>query len=557
MPLQRWNGIGSPRRRLREVLCCLCLAAITSALSGCSGFQSYREYVGTCKQYVDKGFKVGPDYCKPAAPVADAWIDEYDDRVRTELPNYADWWSVFNDPVLDRLMEETYQQNLDLKSAGLRVLQARYIRSIAAGGLFPQSQQAFGSYTRNTNTKNNPAAPLPRTNQLWATGFDAFWELDIWGKFRRNIESADATLDASIENYDAILISLLAETASTYVDLRTAQERLRYAESNVEIQKGSLKFADIRLKAGAVTRLDVTQATNVVANTQQLIPLYQNQIRTANNALCVLLGIPPRDLTAELGEGPIPTPPADVVVGIPANLLRRRPDIRAAERNVAAQSAAIGVATADLLPHFSITGSISLAAERFDNLFDSTSTAATISPGFSWDILNYGRLINNVRLQDAAFQELAVNYQQTVLQANAEAENAINAFLTSQERLRRLGEAVDASSESVDISVTQYRRGATDYNRVFNLQTTLVTDQDTLAATQGQLANSLIAAYKAIGGGWEIRYGIRRGAVNMGEVLEAADAPQSVDVGTLPSPPQESNQELPEDMLPPVPTDEP
>ena len=401
--LRQVSGSRTGRLRLRTLAALL----ILSFVSGCTGLGSWRDHVGSCRDYVRNGFKVGPEYCKPAAPVGENWIDEYDNRVRTELPNYADWWTVFNDPVLDALMEQTYRQNLDLRAAGLRVLQARYIRGIAVGGFFPQQQQAFGSYTRTQNSQNVSGGALPLNTNTWATGAGLFWEIDFWGKFRRNIESADASLDASVEDYDAILISLLAETASTYVDLRTAQQRLEYAKSNVEIQEGGLKLADIRLKARSVSKLDVTQAENIVANTEQLIPLYENQIRVANNALCVLLGIPPRDLTAELGVGPIPVPPADVVVGIPANLLRRRPDVRAAERQVAAQSAAIGVATADLLPHFSITGSISLQADSFEKLFESASLAGLISPGFSWDILNYGRLLNNVRLQDAAFQENA------------------------------------------------------------------------------------------------------------------------------------------------------
>jgi NodT family efflux transporter outer membrane factor (OMF) lipoprotein len=515
-------------------------------LSGCASLRSGKDYIGSCKNYVDNGFKVGPEYCKPAAPVADSWIDQYDERVRRELPNYADWWSVFNDPVLDRLMEDTYRQNLDLNAAGLRVLQARYQRAIAAGGFFPQSQQAFGSYTRSQNSQNIAGGALPLNTNTWATGFDLFWELDFWGKFRRNIEAADASLDATVEDYDAVLISLLAETASTYVDLRVAQQRLRYAKANVAIQQGGLKLASDRYQATTTSKLDVTQAENLVASTQRLIPLYENQIRVANNTLCVLLGVPPRDLTPELGVGPVPTPPADVVVGVPANLLRRRPDIRAAERQVAAQSAAIGVATADLLPHFSITGSLSLQADRFDNLFESASTAGAISPGFSWDILNYGRLVNNVRVQDTVFQQLAVNYQQTVLNANAEAENAINSFLTTQQQLQHLNTAVDAAEESVGISLAQYRTGAIDFNRVFTLTGTLVSDQDSLATIQGQLANSLVSAYKAIGGGWEIRYGMRRGSVDVADELDAADV--------LPSPP-EASPDVELDELPPVPVE--
>lgn len=520
------------------------MALVVVSLGGCA-------YTGGVKDYIHNGFKVGPEYCKPAAPVSDEWIDAYEAQVCAELPNYADWWTVFNDPVLNALMEEAYQQNLSLKQAGLRVMQARYIRAIAIGSWFPQQQQAVGSYSRNLNSQNVVAGMLPRTQDLWKVGFDAFWELDTWGKFRRNIESADASLDASVEDYDAVLVSLLGETATAYIDLRTAQQRLRFAKENAKIQAGSLKLANDRVEAGAVTRLDSTQAQTVLANTQQLIPLYENQIRAANNSLCVLLGIPPRDLIPELGEGPIPSLPADIVVGVPANLLRRRPDVRAAERRAAAQSAAIGVAAADLLPHFSIVGSMRLDAEKFSELFTSASSAGTISPGFNWDILNYGRLINNVNLQDAAFQELAVEYQQTVLEAAAEVENSINTFLKSKERLEYVARAVEASKESVELADTQYKTGAVDYNRVFNLQTVLVADQDNLAFVQGEAARSVVATYKALGGGWEVRYGIRRGAPPA--PTEEVPAPQQPDVLQDGEPiipvPLDEPMDLPEDKL--------
>ena len=318
-----------------------CLAGAATAFSGCA-------YTGGVKEYIHNGFKVGPNYAKPAAPVASGWIDSYDDQLKDELPNYADWWTTFDDPVLNGLMEEVSQQNLTLKSAGLRVIQARYVRDITAGTIFPQQQQAVGSYQRTQYPRTFALGFLPRNTDLFKVGFDAFWELDAWGKFRRAIESADASLEASVEDYDSMMVSLLGETATAYIDLRTAQERLRYAESNAEIQKGSLKLAKARYDAGAVSQLDSTQAETVLANTQQLIPLFENQVRAANNSLCVLLGMPPRDLSEELGDGSIPDLPADLVVGIPANLLRRRPDDRAAERRVAAQSAAIGVAAADL-----------------------------------------------------------------------------------------------------------------------------------------------------------------------------------------------------------------
>lgn len=569
MPRAR-NKIASRSRRdgtsARKMLG-LAVVGLATTLSGCA-------YTGSCRDYVHKGFKVGPDYCKPIAPVADAWIDEYDTHVREELPNYADWWASFNDPILDRLMEEAYSQNLSLRSAGLRVLQVRYLRAIAIGGIFPQQQEANGSFTQVGVSQNIVNSPPSRWYGTGSLGFSAAWELDFWGKFRRNIESADASLDASVEDYDAVLVSLLGETASAYIDLRTAQQRLQYAKDNVQIQEESLKFAEARFQSGAVTQLDVTQAQNVLSNTEQTIPLYESQVRSANNSLCVLLGIPTRDLTLELGVGPIPTPPVDLVVGVPANLLRRRPDVRAAERQVAAQSAAIGVATADLLPHFSIVGSIALESENFSDLFKSSSTAGAISPGFNWDILNYGRLINNINLQDASFQQLAVDYQQTVLQANAEVENGINNFLKSQERLRYVNEATDASQKSVELAVTQYRSGATDFNRVFNLQSALVQDQDTLAVVQGDAALAMVATYKALGGGWEMRYGVRRGPmVAMIESMPVPGAGMAADESDLVPMDAEpiakdpnaedpnadepnKNQELPADMLPPVPTDD-
>jgi len=490
----------------------LSLVIAAMAISGCA-------YTGGVKDYIHNGFKVGPNYAKPAAPVAAQWMDEYDDRIKDELPNYGDWWTSFNDPVLNSLMEEVSQQNLTLKSAGLRVMQARYVRAITIGSIFPQQQEAFGNYQRTQFSDTIAAGLLPRNADLFQVGFDAMWELDVWGKYRRGIESADASLDAAVEDYDAMMVSLLAETASAYIDLRTAQERLRFAMANTKIQEGSLKLAKARFDLGAVGKLDSTQAETVLANTQQLIPLIESELRAANNSLCVLLGIPPRDLTEELGDGAIPSLEADLVVGIPANLLRRRPDVRAAERRVAAQSAVIGIAAADLLPHLSVTGSISLNANKFSELFKSSSTAGTIAPGFNWDILNYGRLANNVNLQQALFQDLAVQYQQQVLNANAEAETSINNFLKSKERLIFVGKAVDASQESVELAQIQYRTGAVDYNRVFNLQTSLVSDQDNLAVVRGNVARSVVATYKALGGGWEIRYGIRRsGAGNIEEV---------------------------------------
>jgi NodT family efflux transporter outer membrane factor (OMF) lipoprotein len=468
------------------------------------------------KGWVHNGFKVGPEYGRPAAPVSGAWIEAYDERVSTELPPNPMWWETLNDPILSQLVQSVYGQNLTLRAAGMRVLGARAQRGVAIGGMFPRQQNITGSFRREqlSVTTNGlgqlvggGSLPINREFGTWATGANLAWEIDIWGKFRRAIEAADASLDATIEDYDAILVSLIAETATAYVELRTAQQRLAYAEDNVKIQEGLLDIVVFKEKAGAVTYLDVTQAMSTVKNTEQLIPLYQAQVRSANNRLCTLLGIPTRDLTPELGDGGIPTAVSDVAVGIPADLLRRRPDVRAAERRVAAQCASIGVATADLFPHFSISGALQLNSQRFKDLFSSASGAHFVAPGFQWDILNYGRLINTVRAEEALFQELAYNYQQSVLTANEEAETAINNFLRAQERLIATREAVEASQKSLTLVTEEYNGGLTDYNRVFNIQLLLVQDQDRYATTQGDVALTLIGIYRALGGGWEVRNG--------------------------------------------------
>lgn len=511
------------------------LVVMSVALSGC----------GSLKNWAHNGLKVGPEYGRPAAPVSDAWIESYDEKVATELPPNPMWWEVFDDPIINQLVQSVYDQNLTLRAAGMRVMTARAQRGVAVGGLFPQRQSHFGQYRRDqiSATTNGlgqligTGFPINREFDTWTTGFDLAWELDIWGKFRRAIEAADANLDASIEDYDAVLVSLIAETAATYIELRTAQQRLAYARANVKIQQGSLDIVEAKEDAGAVTYLDVTQAIATLKNTEQLVPLYEAEVRDANNRLCILLGVPPRDLTPELGLESIPTAPPEVAVGIPADLLRRRPDVRAAERRVAAQCALIGVAAADLFPHFSISGALQLNSQRFKDLFSGLSTAGYVAPGFNWDILNYGRLINSVRAEEAAFQDLAYQYQQSVLNANAEAETAIYAFLRAQERLIATREAVEASQESLKIVTEQYNGGLTDYNRVFNVQLLLVQDQDRYARTQGDVALALVAIYRALGGGWEIRNGYLPAAgLDLDEVPVPAGDDTAVPDDTIPVP---------------------
>lgn len=490
---------------------------------------------------------VGPDYVRPSADVPDQWIDIKDSRIKDTPAEYREWWTVFDDPVLNALVEIAYKQNLTLRAAGIRILEARAALGISVGKQYPQMQEATGQISRIWLSENvSPSGVTPTTTDFdfWQVGFDVGWELDFWGKFRRGVESANADLEASIANYDAVLVSLVAEVAATYVLIRTFEERLNVARDNVRIQERSFRITDVRFRNGVVTELDVQQAKATLRNTQALIPQLQTGLRQSQNALSVLLGMTPGDLQGVIGgPRPIPTTPPDVAVGMPAELLRRRPDIRRAERHVAAQSARIGLTKTDLYPRITLAGSFNFAAQDAAELFMGNSFSGFGGPAFVWPLLNYGRIKNNVRVQDARFQELAVEYQNTVLKAAQEVEDAMVAFLRAQEEVRFLAESVAASKRSVDLSLIQYREGLIDFARVLQSQELLVVQQDRLAETTGAIARNLIAVYKALGGGWEIRVGkefvpieIReemRERTSWGDLLEA-EAQQPKPTGIIP-----------------------
>lgn len=303
---------------------------------------------------LSSGCMVGPNYVRPHAPTAANWIEASDPRVKTGPQNYGQWWNAFNDPVLNTLIETAYRQNLTLRAAGVRVVEAQARRGISIGDLFPQFQELRSSYTRNELSANAAnRAFLDKYFNNFQYGFDAAWELDVWGRFRRAIEAADADLLASVANYDDVLVSLVAEVAATYVQIRVLEERLILAWENVRVQQQSLDIATVRFEAGGTTELDVQQATTLLRDTEATIPQRQIELRQAQDSLSVLLGMPPQDLTQLLGgSGRIPEPPHTVTLDLPIELLRRRPDIRRAEREVAAQSARIGVALTDLFPQF-------------------------------------------------------------------------------------------------------------------------------------------------------------------------------------------------------------
>ncbi len=466
--------------------------------------------------------KVGPDFSTAPAPVSDQWLDAEEKQIRSEPGDHAEWWKTFNDPILDQLVQMAYQQTLSLQVAGLRVLEARAELGFVTGHLFPQVQQARGDISTVGASKNE--ANTLGIDPSWKTGglgFDTAWEMDFWGKFRRGVESADASLIASIADYDDVLVALTAEVARAYTLIRTFEERILIAEQNIKIQQRSLEITEARFEAGLVTELDTQQARALLNSTKALIPGFKAGLRQAQNALSVLLGTPPGDLHQIIvANGSIPAAPVEVAVGIPAELLRRRPDIRRAEMQAAAQSALIGVSRADLFPHFSLVGSIGLRSSNnsptraggaggssFGDLFDSDSFEYFVGPSFRWDILNYGRIKNQVRVQDARFQQLQVNYQETVLRAAREVEDGMVGFLRSQEEAGFLTKSVNAYKRSVDLAQIQYREGLIDYLRVLDNQRALTAEQDRLIATQGDVALSLIGMYKALGGGWQIRSG--------------------------------------------------
>ena len=458
---------------------------------------------------------LGPDFETPESDVADDWLESDDDRISSVSGDYAEWWQAFNDPILESLIQQAYEQNKTLEIAGLRVFEARAALGIAAGNLYPQVQQVGGSVGQVEISRNaEPIANLPDSVRQAADtsfgnyrlGFDAAWELDFWGKFGRTVESADANLAATIATYDDVLVTLIGEVAGAYVLLRTFEERLTVAESNVAIQQRSLEISEARNRNQLTTELDPQIARAFLRDTQATIPQLKATIRQVRNALCLLLGKTPGELDTQLDAASgIPLAPTEVALGIPAELLRRRPDIRRAELRAASQSARIGIAKSELYPAFSLIGNIGYAANSSSDMFDSDSQRGFVLAGFRWNILNYGRIRNLVRVEDARFQQLIVNYENTVLKAAREVEDATIKFISTQEQVAFLQDGAKASQRAVDLSLIQYREGTADYTRVLDSQRFLLLQQDQLTRARGKVSESLVALYKALGGGWERR----------------------------------------------------
>ncbi|UCG73284.1 MAG: efflux transporter outer membrane subunit [Chromatiales bacterium] len=458
---------------------------------------------------------VGPDFETPEADVAEAWQQAQDQRISAGQGDYSEWWASFNDPALQSLVQQAFDQNKTLQIAGLRVFEARAIVGVAVGNLYPQLQRASGSAGRIKISENADlisGLPGPVRNDIDTTfqdyrvGFDAAWELDFWGRFRRNVEFADANLAASIATYDDVLVTLAGEVAAAYIILRTLEERLGVAEANVAIQQRSLEISEVRNRNQLTTELDPQIARAFLRDTQATIPPLKAGIRQVRNALCVLVGKVPGELDPLLGSaGTIPNAASEAAIGVPAELLRRRPDIRQAELQAAAQSARVGVAVADLYPAFGLTGTIGFAADSTGSVFESDSQRGLGTFGFSWNILNYGRIRSRIRAEDARLQQAITNYQETVLRAAREVEDATADFIAAQEEAAFFEDGTAAALRAVDLSLVQYREGTADFTRVLDAQRLLLAQQDGLTQARGKHARSVVAIYKALGGGWENR----------------------------------------------------
>ncbi len=450
------------------------------------------------------GCLVGPDYVRPETPLPnetpmpDAWYEAaMADFDAGEAPVRV-WWQTFDDPKLVELITRAEHANLDLQQAVARIMEARAQVGVATGERYPQVG-ATADYSLGASS----AAVVPDgtdTAGVLAGGFALGWEIDVFGRIRRGIESAQAGFQASIEDYRDVMVALFAEVAASYVDVRAFQLRIAFAQENVESQRDSLQLTRDRFNAGLTSALDVAQAESNLADTESSIPQLEASLEFALNRLAILLGTTPGSLHEDLGTAAdVPVPPDTIAVGLPAELLRQRPDIRSAERALAAQTAQIGVATADLYPSFSLAGLLTFDVAGPG---DGSGVSWSIVPGMRWNIFNAGRVRSQIRVEEARTEQLFLAYEQTVLLALEEVENSLVAYAKEQARQQKLKEAVDASQRAVDLVRTQYLAGLTNFQNVLDSQRTLFRLQDALAESEGQLSQNLVFLYQALGGGW-------------------------------------------------------
>ncbi|MGA2500031.1 MAG: efflux transporter outer membrane subunit, partial [Tepidisphaeraceae bacterium] len=460
-----------------------------------------------CGLLLLEGCTVGPDYKRPSEQTATSWESGAAPTTRASSvvvsePIVEQWWSTFGDNWIDQLVERALRSNPDLAIAACRVREARAGLAFVRGAEAPKVQ-AGGSITDNRHF--GPLGEVePGDYNFYQAGFDASWEVDVFGGTRRAIESAQADMGASVEEYRGVRLSLAAEVTRNYVELRTVERRLAIARHNLSVQERTLELTRQRLAAGVTGDLDVSRATALVANTRATIPILADQAKQAIRRLSILLGEEPDALAGELAEeAPIPQPPSRVSVGLPAELLRRRPDIRAAERRIAAANARVGVAKADYYPQFALIGAIGQLDVDTEHLFDHSRRYYGIGPEMRWDVFNGGRTDARVNAEEARTARALAEYRKTVLGALAEAKNALDAFNAEQHRRSNLADAVAADRRAVRTATDLYRQGISDFLSVLDAERSLAASEDALAQSDRTVTTDAIALYKALGEGWQ------------------------------------------------------
>ena len=446
---------------------------------------------------------VGPDYV-PVAPTAPSkWQTDLEDGLNEALLNpetLAQWWTTIKDPQLSSLEQRAVKGSLDLQEARARIREARALRGISQAQLFPTVDSA-GSITKSHSSASTGTGT---TATLYAAGFDAGWELDIFGGVRRAVEAAQADLEASQEQLRDVLVSLLAETALNYLEVRTFQARLAVTEKNIRAQQETYELNHSRYQAGIISELPVKQALYNLERSRSQIPTLQAGLAAAKNRLAVLLGESPGVLDDELNEEkPIPVPPVSVAVGVPAETLRHRPDIRRAERNLAAQTARIGVATADLYPKFRLFGSIGLESLSDDVFLDYSNRTWRFGPSASWNIFDAGAIRQNIEVQTARQEQALIQYESTVLRALEEVEDVLVAYAKVRRRREYLVRATEAARQADLLAKDQFSAGLVDFSNVLITQLALLSLEDDLAQSEGAATSTLVRLYKALGGGWK------------------------------------------------------
>jgi len=456
------------------------------------------------------GCVVGPDYHSPRADVPAAWISPTADGVTDRAVTPESWWASFNDVELDSLIQRAARSNLDLRVAEARLRQARAVRAGSAADLGPEVD-ASGSALRQLQSHNQPffgALPLPPNfpfeYNVYQVGFDASWEIDLFGGKHRALEAANAEWQGAIEARNDAMVSLLAEVARNYVELRGNQQRLGIAQRDLKIQQEATELNRARFQGGVATELDVTREAALLAAQQAAIPPLETSMRAAMYALAVLLAQPPGELVAELSRvESVPQPPPRVPIGLPSDLLRRRPDVRRAERQLAAETARIGVAKAEWFPKISLTGDAGIESVSLGNWFDPGSRFWSIGPSVQWNALDFGRVRAQVRAQTAVQEAALATYERTVLVSLQETENTIVAYAEEQNRHRALADEVANNRRSLDMADSLYAAGRVNFLDVLDVRRSLYQSDDLLAASDQAVSLDLIALYKALGGGWE------------------------------------------------------